>query len=144
MKTLEQKLGLKPGRRMLVLNAPEDAPPLNLDGTERIMQLRGELGIILAFVGDAKAMDASFSKWKLHVAREGRLWVAWPKRGRADRDLTIKDVIRIGYEHGMVESNAISVSESWSALKFTHPRAGKIYNNSYGILNESAIHHYRR
>jgi hypothetical protein len=52
---------------------------------------------------------------------------------RRDPDLA-PNVIEIGYSHGLVESTGLSVDLTWSGLKFTRPKAGKIYNNSYGNL----------
>ena len=49
-------------------------------------------------------------------------------------DLTLPEVIRIGYNHGLVESTTVSVDTTWSAIKFTHPKPGKEYRNSYGQL----------
>lgn len=49
-------------------------------------------------------------------------------------DLSLPEVIRIGYNHSLVESKTISVNHTWSAIKFTHPRPGRQYNNSYGKL----------
>ena len=49
-------------------------------------------------------------------------------------DLTIKSVIAIGYELNMVESTCLRIDEVWSGLKFTHPKPGKTYANSYGTL----------
>lgn len=144
MNTLEQKLGLKAGLRLIIINAPEPAPVLVLDGIELSNQLRGEFDIIIAFSAGAKTLDRNFVKWKMHVPPDGRLWIAWPKKSGMETDLNIKEVIRIGYEHGMVESNAISLNDAWSALKFTHPKAGKEYHNSYGTLNEAAVRHYRK
>ena len=37
----------------------------------------------------------------------------------------------------MVESTSLRVDDTWSALKFTHPKPGKTYRNSYGTLPES-------
>jgi hypothetical protein len=34
----------------------------------------------------------------------------------------------------LVESKTISVNDTWSAIKFTHPKKGKVYKNSYGKL----------
>lgn len=62
------------------------------------------------------------------------LWVSWPKAGQKGSDLTLTKVIEIGYNHGLVESKSISINNTWSALKFTHPKKGKIYHNSYGKL----------
>ena len=52
-------------------------------------------------------------------------------------DLALPKVIEIGYNHGLVESRTLSVDDTWSAMKFTHPKKGKAYNNSYGQLPPS-------
>jgi len=31
----------------------------------------------------------------------------------------------------------LSVDNTWSALRFTHPKPGKTYNNSHGTLQRS-------
>ena len=49
-------------------------------------------------------------------------------------DLGLPKVIEIGYEHGLVESTALRVDDTWSAIKFTHPKKGKVYRNTYGTL----------
>ncbi|MGB3954273.1 MAG: hypothetical protein WBL05_03150 [Brooklawnia sp.] len=62
------------------------------------------------------------------------LWISWPKGGRLGTDLNLKIVIPIGYDLGMVESTCLRVDDVWSALKFTHPKAGRHYANRYGTL----------
>lgn len=62
------------------------------------------------------------------------LWVSWPKNMKLGTDLTLPKVIEIGYGYGLVESKCLSVDATWSALKFTHPKEGKAYNDSYGRL----------
>lgn len=64
----------------------------------------------------------------------GMLWVSWPKGGRLNTDLTMKSVINIGYAHNMVESICLRIDDVWAGLKFTHPKPGKKYSNSYGTL----------
>lgn len=49
-------------------------------------------------------------------------------------DLTVQTVISIGYDCNMVESKAVSIDGTWSALKFTFPRPKTIYVNGYGTL----------
>jgi hypothetical protein len=66
------------------------------------------------------------------------LWISWPKGGRLGTDLTLKQIIRIGYSHGLVESKTISLDPTWSAIKFTFPKQGKQYSNSYGKLKDGA------
>ena len=79
-------------------------------------------------------VEGSFPKLKGHLTAAGMLWVSWPKAKELGTDLSLPTVIRIGYSHGMVESTCLSVDDTWSALKFTHPRPGKTYNNSHGTL----------
>lgn len=67
----------------------------------------------------------------------GKLWIAWPKGGRLGTDLDMKQVIRIGYNHGLVESTQLRIDDTWTALKFTWPKPNKTYNNSYGKLKRS-------
>lgn len=53
-----------------------------------------------------------------------------------DGDLKLQDVIRIGYSNGLVESTTLSINSEWSGIKFTHPKPGKTYANSYGTLHD--------
>ncbi|MCT1530552.1 hypothetical protein M3B46_06060 [Sphingobacterium daejeonense] len=75
-----------------------------------------------------------FPKLKKHLKLDGMLWVSWPKGGQLETDLTLPKVIKIGYEFGLVERTCLSINEIWSALKFTHPKKGKKYNNSHAKL----------
>ena len=60
--------------------------------------------------------------------------MSWPKNGKLETDLKLTTVIRLGYDHVLVESKTISIDGTWSAIKFTHPKHGKVYANSYGQL----------
>ncbi|GMA54302.1 hypothetical protein GCM10025857_56590 [Alicyclobacillus contaminans] len=81
-------------------------------------------------------MRKNFSLLKGYLKPKGALWVSWPKAGKLGTDLTMKSVIKIGYDLNMVESKCILIDETWSALKFTFPKAGKVYINSYGSLSD--------
>lgn len=135
MRTVSDKMGIRPGIQAYFANAPEAAlaamrlPPL--DVAER---LAGRFEHIHLFATEAAALEREFPRLKPHLAPGGRLWVSWPKGARRGSGLGLREVIRIGYSHGMVESTCLSVDSTWSALKFTHPRPGKTYANSYGRL----------
>lgn len=135
VRTLAEKTGARSDMKAYFLNVPEDildefaAQEIDIART-----LRGEFGHIHMFVSTVSDLDRHFATLKGHVAARGRLWVSWPKGGRNGTDLSIREVIRIGYAHGMVESTALSVNDVWSAIKFTHPIPNKVYNNSYGKL----------
>jgi hypothetical protein len=128
-------MGIKAGTRSLLAGAPDDAvramqlPDLDLRSTRR-----GMFGYIHLFVTTQAAMQRGFPDLRRHLEQGGMLWVSWPKGGAGGTDLTLREVIRIGYDHGLVESTTLAIDDTWSAIKFTHPKPGKEYRNSYGAL----------
>jgi hypothetical protein len=99
-----------------------------------LSRLAGEFDYIHLFVADVRQLSKKFPPCKKHLRATGMLWVSWPKSGQMDTDLNIKKVIKTGYDFGLVESKTIGIDETWSAIKFTYPKKGKQYNNSYGKL----------
>jgi hypothetical protein len=136
MRTVAEKMGVKAGTRAVLVGAPEDAvAAMKLPDLDRAKAMRGMFAYIHLFVRSEREMERGFPKAKGHLVKGGMLWVSWPKGG----ELTMKDVIRIGYDHGLVESTGLSVDGRWSGLKFTWPKAGKTYHNSYGKLPETRV-----
>ncbi|MEJ7646453.1 MAG: hypothetical protein WKF87_17780 [Chryseolinea sp.] len=134
-KSVSEKLGIKKDSRAIFINADEEAlEALDLTELEIATRATGVFDYIHVFTTTQKDLDQQFTKLKKRLGATGMLWVSWPKAKQKERDLDIKSVIRIGYDNGLVESKSISINETWSALKFTHPKKGKTYNNSYGKL----------
>jgi hypothetical protein len=133
--TVSDKMGIKVGGRAIFVNAPETAleaiDPPRLDVAS---ELAGEFDHIHLFARTRAQLDDAFPKLKAHLKPTGMFWVSWPKNKKLGTDLTLPKVIEIGYNHGLVESKTLSVDATWSAMKFTHPRKGKVYDNSYGRL----------
>ncbi len=96
--------------------------------------LDGSFGYIHLFAMTQAEMEDMFPKLKARLRANGMLWVSWPKGRRLGTGLTLPHVIRIGYSHGLVESTTLSVDDTWSAIKFTHPKSGNVYKNSFGQL----------
>lgn len=135
MKTVSQKMGIKENSRVLFVNAPSDAiDALKLPEIEISKIVTGEFDYIHLFVKNQSEYQDRLPKLKPHLKLSGMLWVSWPKSGQLDTDLSLEKVINIGYRFGLVESTALSINSIWSALKFTHPKKGKVYNNSHGEL----------
>jgi hypothetical protein len=135
VKTLSDKLGIKEKMRTIFINAdPEVLEDLELPPITLVRRLTGAFDYIHMFSTTQEELNEQFFKVKSYLKKSGMLWVSWPKAGQLDTDLNIKSVIRIGYNHNLVESKAISLGAVWSALKFTYPKEGKEYNNSYGTL----------
>jgi hypothetical protein len=133
------KLGVKPGMRSLLIDAPPDVvEALNLPDNNLTDNSAGLFTYIHVFATRQATLDTTFPQVKRQLGHDGMLWVSWPKGRGLGTDLTLKHIIRIGYNHGLVESKTISLDPTWSAIKFTFPKQGKQYNNSYGELKEGA------
>ena len=135
MKTVAQKMGVKIGSKAYFKAAPLDAvAAINLPDIELTEELLGEFDYIHLFVKRQSEQESGFPELKEHLKLDGMLWVSWPKGGQLHTDLSLPKVISIGYKFGLVESTCLSINSTWSAIKFTHPKKGKIYNNSHAKL----------
>lgn len=135
-KLVSEKLGIKPDTRAILISAPASAvKAIKLPKLNKATRLTGTFDYIHFFAHTQAELDKKLPALKRHLKTTGMLWLSWPKNKQLETDLTLPEVIRIGYNHGLVESKAMSIDETWSASKFTHPRSGVTYNNSYGKLN---------
>lgn len=132
-KTAAEKMGVKTGMRAIVMHMPYGVQ-LHLPGVEMRQRLSGMFDFIHLFVVTEEEFHRDFPKAKQHLDAGGALWLSWPKSGKLGTDLSLTRIIKIGYDYGLVESKTIGIDDTWSAIKFTHPKAGKVYNNSYGKL----------
>jgi len=126
----------KDSRALFVKAAKETIAYLGLPDIKVSKRASGTFDYIHVFSKTQVDLQKQFVRLRSYLAATGMLWVSWPKGKQMKSDLDIKSVIRIGYDNGLVESKAISLDATWSALKFTHPKMGKVYNNSYGKLPE--------
>ncbi len=131
---LAQKLGLKPGGRLRLVQAPPDFAatlgPLP-DGAALLGGNANDLDFTLVFVTRAAELRERFPKLAARLAPSGMLWVAWPKRASGvATDLTENVVRDIGLEAGLVDVKVCAIDEVWSGLKFVYrlqdrPPAGR-------------------
>jgi hypothetical protein len=134
-KTLQQKLAVLPGRRNILVSAPSTAvPAIGLPARAYADRLNGRFDYIHLFTTQRGDLNARLPGLKRHLKQRGSLWVSWPKAGKQGTDLTLKEVIRLAYEAGLVESKTLAFDDTWSAMKLTFPKDGKVYRNKYGRL----------
>lgn len=133
-----EKMGITENHAVLIIDGPAEAV-LTIKLPTEPSTLRKPYQTfehVVVFVKSQSDLDNNFPEYVQCIDATGKLWIAWPKKGQLDTDLNIKEVIRIGYNHGLVESTNLRIDDVWTALKFTHPKLGKLYNNSYGILKQ--------
>jgi len=119
---LPQKLGIKPGARLGLFNAPKGfdktlgALP---EGVKTTTQLRGSLDVAVFFTDKSDDLAKRFGALAKAISPAGGLWVSWPKKSSGvNTDLHENIVRSIGLEGGLVDVKVCAIDETWSGLKF--------------------------
>jgi len=138
VRSIAQKMGVKPGMRLLFVNSDSVETGFGIGPDVEIANKKiGDFDMIHAFVTTQSQFRETFPKLIAHLKPSAVIWISWPKAGQLETDLSIQKVIAIGYTFNMVESKTIGINSVWSAIKFTFPKPGKTYNNSFGTLPEN-------
>lgn len=123
---LVKKLGIKAGQSVAIVNAPKqflvrELQPLPENVRFEPATARGQLDFIILFVSSAKALHKELPKLKKKLARDGTLWVSWPKKSSGvETDLSFGVVQQLGLTIGLVDVKICAVNEIWSGLKFVY------------------------
>lgn len=118
---LVKKLGIKPGYRIRVVDAPcayeEIVGPLPEEVT-LTARSSGNLHMVHVFVREARQLSATLKKLGAAILPDGMIWVSWPKKAaRMETDVT-EDVIRsAALPLGLVDVKVCAVDDVWSGLK---------------------------
>ena len=122
MTAIVKKLGLKPGMRALVLDAPSGymkslAP---LPDQVEVSQNLGSTHEFVQFFATKKSDIAKSAKKLLQSAAPGALvWITYPKKtSGVDSDLSREVVWAAMEETGWRPVSQIAIDEVWSALRF--------------------------
>ena len=118
---LAKKLGLKPGMRAWFMGMPKevraevmrDAPPVEL-----LNQPEPPVDLAHIFVTACAALDCELRMLLPLIARDGMIWVSWPKKAsKVPTDIT-EDVIRtVALPLHLVDVKVCAVDDTWSGLK---------------------------
>ena len=123
-RSLVEKLGVKPGARMILVNAPPnyldtlgDLPP----GVVIVKKLKGSLDLIHFFTKKRRELELAFPDLKKTLSLEGTLWISWPKgSSKVETDVNENVVREIGLSNSLVDVKVCAVDEIWSGLKFVY------------------------
>jgi hypothetical protein len=119
---LVQKLGIKPGHRLLIVGPPKDfAATLGAlpDDTDLVKPTAKQINVILLFVPSLANLKKQFTAQSKRLVADGALWVCWPKKASGmPTDLTENVVRDHGLAVGLVDVKVCAVDEIWSGLKF--------------------------
>src|ERR1700704_6041615 len=120
-KTVAQKLGLKPGKTLLVRQRPDDIAALigALPASAQLVSARKKpSALILLFAEDKAALVKGLSDCKRLLEPGGALWVAYIK-GTSTRKTeinrnSIRDYVAT---IGLDTVSQIAIDDDWSALR---------------------------
>jgi hypothetical protein len=121
-KLLFEKLGLKPGHSVLILNAPAtyeaELQPLK---RSICLQMGGAVGLdfIHFFTAKKEELKDRFPTLTEQLDQKGCIWISWPKKSSGVKTDLDENVVRaIGLGAGVVDVKVCAVDEIWSGLKF--------------------------
>jgi hypothetical protein len=118
---LPKKLGIKPGFRARLVNAPKEVGAELSAALAECETQRGnsDLDFAMLFIGSRLELSKEFPKLKERLAPAGMLWVSWPKKSSGIvTDIGENEIREFGLSAGLVDVKVCAVSEIWSGLKF--------------------------
>jgi hypothetical protein len=126
---LPQKLGIKPGATVVVINAPPDYQKLlGKSASEVRFAIRAGAGanFIHFFTKRRAELEKQLARLRQKLADSGTLWVSWPKKSAGVVTDVTEDVIRdVALPLGFVDIKVCAVDETWSGLKLMIRRANR-------------------
>jgi hypothetical protein len=118
---LPQKLGIKPGRTVVTINAPKNYRRLLGTIPERVTfsdRLKPDSSFAHVFIEKRRELEKRLAVLRQKIADTGTVWVSWPKRSSGVPTDVTEDVVRaVSLPLGFVDVKVCAIDETWSGLK---------------------------
>jgi hypothetical protein len=119
---LAKKLGMKPGVRVWLRNAPSGFEHL-LEGLPDDVWLsrrkRANVDLVICFNTSAKKLESDVDLARSVIPPDGVIWTAWPKKAsKVPTDITEDRLREMFLPTGLVDVKVCAIDETWSGLKF--------------------------
>lgn len=126
---LVKKLGIKPGDTLYVKNPPRDYAAL-CEGlppdTRLAKRLPGQPRFLHLFTASRAELARELSRYRERMARDGTIWVSWPKKSSGVPSTVTEDTVReVALPMGLVDIKVCAVDEVWSGLKLVIRKRGR-------------------
>jgi hypothetical protein len=124
---LLQKLGIKPGMKISLVNPPGDYYSLiKTNIRDQLVKKNETPDLVHLFVKNNKGFESAIKKMEPVLRKKSKLiiWVSWYKKSaKIPTDVT-EDIIRnYALKNNLVDVKVCAVSECWSGLKLVVPLA---------------------
>ena len=119
-KPVADRLGIRPGDRLVVVGLPKDIAQVALEGADHavVLSLPRKLGakyVGLAFVSHREAVARLAERLATRLEGDVRLWIAYPKgTNDINRERGWEPILALGLK----TVGQVSLSDHWSALRF--------------------------
>jgi len=122
---LINKLGIKPGMKVLLVNEPDDYfKLLEINISDQLCKKNEIPDVVHLFVKSYKEFESAMKKLKTIYKKNPSLviWISWYKKAaKIPTDIT-EDVIRnYALKNELVDVKVCAVSDIWSGLKLVVP-----------------------
>lgn len=121
---LSQKLGIKPGFTVSIVNAPEgfmETLGAEINKARLVRGIEDNADIIHVFAKSKADLESAFPHLKQSLGKQNALWASWPKGNSGiETDLKENAVREIGLKNGLVDVKFCAIDDAWSGLKFVY------------------------
>jgi hypothetical protein len=126
---LARKLGIRPGGRLALIDAPDHVEALldpMPDGVRILRRPRGHVDVAWLFTTQRARLERRIDAIAQLIHPDGALWVSSPKRAsKVPTDVT-EDVVRdVVLPRGLVDVKVVAVDDVWSGLKVVWRRVNR-------------------
>jgi hypothetical protein len=122
---LIKKLGIKPGTKLFLINAPANyVDLLEIKITNQVCKKNELPDLVHLFVKDKKEFESAMKKLKSVIAKNPNvtIWVSWYKKtAKITTDVTENVIRSYALKNGLVDVKVCAVSDAWSGLKLVVP-----------------------
>lgn len=118
---LAKKLGIKPGMRVRLVDAPDDYVDFvsGLDDVSVLGRTQKPIDFAHVFATRERSLERALPPLHRALERHGMIWISWPKGSSSiASEINREDVRRIGLATGLVDVKVCAVDADWSGLKF--------------------------
>jgi hypothetical protein len=118
---LPQKLGIKPGMTLHVVDPPMDYAALIAPMGRKVAfatRLSKDVELLHAFVTKTGRLQEVLDRARAGLDAEAVVWVSWPKKASGLTSEITEDTVRdVALPLGFVDVKVCAVDQTWSGLK---------------------------
>lgn len=123
MTPFSKKLGLKPGQRALILNAPDGYGATfgqEVEGVTLVSTVEhAPVDFVQLFVKDSAELQEWADKAMAAVTPDGLLWICYPKKSSKLKSDLNRDILWAQMQpFKLTGVSLVSIDDTWSAMRF--------------------------